>query len=121
MFFCCYQINFNPSTTLAIHPPTPVSDAKEKTKEQPSQAHGPRKDGKKTDLKNVKPTTNLKKNSEKNITLKIAMEEDSLYESTPISKRSRRRKTFQASDDMYTDSNLSDTDKVRHPSNMRAF
>ncbi|GFW69751.1 DDE_3 domain-containing protein [Trichonephila clavipes] len=40
------------------HPqlPTLVSD----TKEQPSQAHGPRKDSKKTDLKKIKPTTNLK-------------------------------------------------------------
>ncbi|GFW49936.1 putative RNA-directed DNA polymerase from transposon X-element [Trichonephila clavipes] len=40
-------------------PPTPVSDAKEKTKEQPSQAHGPRKDGKKTDLKHCSPTPYL--------------------------------------------------------------
>ncbi|GFY57246.1 hypothetical protein TNIN_324781 [Trichonephila inaurata madagascariensis] len=93
-------------------PPTPVSDAKEKTIEQPSQAHGPRKDGKKTNLKNVKPTTNVKKKPEKNICLKIEREEDSLYESTPVSKRSRRRKTFKASDDMDTDANLSDPDYV---------
>ncbi|GFY41873.1 hypothetical protein TNIN_194461 [Trichonephila inaurata madagascariensis] len=96
------------STVSDPQPPTPVSDAKEKTKEHSSQAHGPQKDGKKTNLKN---TTNLKK-TEKNITLKIAREEDSLYESTPVSKRSRRRKTLKASDDMDTDANLSDTDYV---------
>ncbi|GFY63083.1 hypothetical protein TNIN_270061 [Trichonephila inaurata madagascariensis] len=42
----------------------------------------------------------------------IAREEDSLYELTPVSKRSRRWKTFKASDDMDTDSNLSDADYV---------
>ncbi|GFY38156.1 hypothetical protein TNIN_13331 [Trichonephila inaurata madagascariensis] len=56
--------------------------------------------------------TNLKKKPEKNITLKIAREEDSHYESTLVSKRSRRRKTFKASDEMDTDANLSDTDYV---------
>ncbi|GFW06247.1 uncharacterized protein TNCV_37221 [Trichonephila clavipes] len=95
------------STISDPQPPTPMSlslsDAKEKTKEQPSQAHGHRKDSKKIDLQNIKPTTNSKKTSDKNTSLKIAREEDSLYESTPVSKRSRRRKTFQASDDMDTD------------------
>ncbi|GFY58204.1 hypothetical protein TNIN_214431 [Trichonephila inaurata madagascariensis] len=103
---------YKSSTVTDPQPPTPVSEAKEKTKKQPSQTHGPRKDGKKTDLINVKPTTNLKKIPEKNIPLKIAREKVSLYESTPVSKRSRRRKTFQASDDMDTDANLSDTDYV---------
>ncbi|GFQ90614.1 hypothetical protein TNCT_212191 [Trichonephila clavata] len=37
---------------------------------------------------------------------------DSLYESSPVSKRSRRRKTFPTSDAMDTDANLSDTDYV---------
>ncbi|GFQ90266.1 hypothetical protein TNCT_524841 [Trichonephila clavata] len=55
---------------------------------------------------------NLKKKPEKNITLKIAREADSLYESSPVSKRSRRRKTFPASDAMDTDVNPSDTDYV---------
>ncbi|GFU04143.1 RNase H domain-containing protein [Trichonephila clavipes] len=41
--------------------------------------------------------------TEKNTSLKIVREEDSPYESTPVSKRSRRRKTFQASEDMDTD------------------
>ncbi|GFU59108.1 uncharacterized protein TNCV_1920401 [Trichonephila clavipes] len=39
-------------------------------------------------------------------------EADSLYESTPVSKRSRRRKTSQISDVMDTDVNPSDTDYV---------
>ncbi|GFR11203.1 uncharacterized protein TNCT_565052 [Trichonephila clavata] len=42
----------------------------------------------------------------------IAREADSLYESSPVSKRSRRRKTFPASDAMDTDVNPSDTDYV---------
>ncbi|GFU09437.1 putative RNA-directed DNA polymerase from transposon X-element [Trichonephila clavipes] len=101
-----------PASTISDpQPPTPVSDAKEKTKEQPSQAQGPRKDHKKTDLNNVKTTRSLKKKPEKNTSLKIARK-DSLYESTLVSERSRRRKTFQASDDMDTDANLSDTDCV---------
>ncbi|GFU88707.1 hypothetical protein TNCV_4443841 [Trichonephila clavipes] len=54
----------------------------------------------------------LKKNPEKNTSLKIAREEDSLYESTPVSKRSRRRKTFKTSDAMDTDADPSDTDYV---------
>ncbi|GFV84996.1 uncharacterized protein TNCV_838701 [Trichonephila clavipes] len=40
--------------------PAILSDAKENFKEQPSQAHCPRKISKKTDLKKVKPTKNLK-------------------------------------------------------------
>ncbi|GFX00681.1 hypothetical protein TNCV_2236881 [Trichonephila clavipes] len=41
------------STVSHPQPPTLVSD----TKEQPYQAHDPRKDSKKTDFKKVKPTT----------------------------------------------------------------
>ncbi|GFY02253.1 putative RNA-directed DNA polymerase from transposon X-element [Trichonephila clavipes] len=44
--------------------------------------------------------------------MKIAREEDSLYESTPVSKRSRRRKTSNTSDAMDTDADPSDTDYV---------
>ncbi|GFX26030.1 probable RNA-directed DNA polymerase from transposon X-element [Trichonephila clavipes] len=74
--------------------------------------YGPRKNHKKTDLKNVKPTTSLRKTLKKT-SLKIAREEDSLYESTtPVSKRSRRRKTFKTSDVRDTDTDPSDTDYV---------
>ncbi|GFW36010.1 uncharacterized protein TNCV_4928741 [Trichonephila clavipes] len=41
------QAQLLPSTVSDPQPPIPVSDAKEKTKEQPSQAHDPRKDSKK--------------------------------------------------------------------------
>ncbi|GFY44776.1 hypothetical protein TNIN_431711 [Trichonephila inaurata madagascariensis] len=44
--------------------------------------------------------------------LKIAREKDPLYKPTPVSKRSRKQKNFQASDDMGTEANLSDTDYV---------
>ncbi|GFU73451.1 uncharacterized protein TNCV_3675981 [Trichonephila clavipes] len=83
-------------TPIVSHPqaPTLLSDTKENIKEQPSQAHCPRKVSKKTDLKKVKPTTNLKETPVKNISLKIAREEDSPNELTPISKSSRRRKSF---------------------------
>ncbi|GFU31117.1 hypothetical protein TNCV_2193141 [Trichonephila clavipes] len=92
------------------HPqlPTLVSD----TKEQPSQARGSRKDSKKTDLKKIKPTTNLKVTSVKNTSLKIAREQDSLNETSPVSKKSRKRKTFKTSDAMDTDANPSDSDYV---------
>ncbi|GFU46753.1 hypothetical protein TNCV_4684031 [Trichonephila clavipes] len=106
------SISSKTSTTSDPQPPTPMSEAKENIKEQPCQAHGPRKNPKKTDLKNVKPTISLKKNTEKNISMKIAREEDSLYESTPVSKRSRRRKTSKTSDAMDTDADPSDTDYV---------
>ncbi|GFU05295.1 hypothetical protein TNCV_964771 [Trichonephila clavipes] len=59
------SISSKTSTTSDPQPPTPMSEAKENIKEQPCQAHGPRKNPKKTDLKNVKPTTSLKKNTEK--------------------------------------------------------
>ncbi|GFW53323.1 putative RNA-directed DNA polymerase from transposon X-element [Trichonephila clavipes] len=49
-------------------------------------------------------------NSKENIKEQSA--EDSLYESTPISKRSRRRKTSKTSDVMDTDADPSDTDYV---------
>ncbi|GFY42731.1 hypothetical protein TNIN_6931 [Trichonephila inaurata madagascariensis] len=104
--------NHLPSTVSVPRPPTPISDAKKKTKEQPSQAHGPRKDGKKTDLKNIKPSTNLRKKPEKNIPLKITREKDPLYKPTPVSKSSRTQKTIQTLDDMDTDANLTDTDYV---------
>ncbi|GFT91689.1 putative RNA-directed DNA polymerase from transposon X-element [Trichonephila clavipes] len=54
----------------------------------------------------------LKEKPRKNDSLKIAREADSLYEYTPVSKRSRRRKTSQTSDAMDTDVNPSDTDCV---------
>ncbi|GFT80323.1 uncharacterized protein TNCV_1189831 [Trichonephila clavipes] len=61
----------------------------------------------KSDLKKVTPTKNLKETHVKNTSLKIAREEDSLHESTPVSKRSRRWKTLDAMD---TDADPSDTD-----------
>ncbi|GFY54374.1 hypothetical protein TNIN_339301 [Trichonephila inaurata madagascariensis] len=67
---------------------------------------------KKTDLKNIKPPTNFKKKTKKNIPLKITREKDPLYKPTPVSKRSRRQETIQTSDDMDTDANPTDTDYV---------
>ncbi|GFY68329.1 hypothetical protein TNIN_469991 [Trichonephila inaurata madagascariensis] len=67
---------------------------------------------KEKDLKNIKPTTNLKKKPEKNIPLKTAREKDPFYKPTPVSKRSRRQKTFKDSNKMATDANPSDTDYV---------
>ncbi|GFY11801.1 uncharacterized protein TNCV_1529931 [Trichonephila clavipes] len=94
--------------TTVSHPqlPTLVSD----TKEHPSQAHGPRKDSKKTNLKKIKPTTNLMVTNVKNTSFKIAREQDSPNETSPVSKKSRRRKTFKTSDAMDTDANPSDSD-----------
>ncbi|GFW57261.1 hypothetical protein TNCV_541751 [Trichonephila clavipes] len=119
LFPCCYQIILIPSTTLAIHlfitstvSPTVLSDAKENIKQQPSQAHCPRKISKKTDFKKVKPTTNSKDIPIKNTTLKTAREKDSPNETSPVSKKSRRRKTFKTSDAMDTDANPSDSDYV---------
>ncbi|GFR16479.1 uncharacterized protein TNCT_641831 [Trichonephila clavata] len=96
------------NTVIILDKPEP----EEKTQAQPFKTHSPRKDHKKINVKNLKPKMNLKKKPEKNITLKIAREADSLYESLPVSKRSRRRKTFPASDAMDTDVNPSDTDYV---------
>ncbi|GFR05919.1 hypothetical protein TNCT_200341 [Trichonephila clavata] len=70
-------------------------EPEEKTQAQPFKTHSPRKDHKKINEKNLKPKMNLKKKPEKNITLKIAREADSLYESSPVSKRSRSGKLFQ--------------------------
>ncbi|GFY12845.1 hypothetical protein TNCV_3074051 [Trichonephila clavipes] len=89
-----------------------MSNAKENIKEQPSQAHGPRKVSKKTDLKKITPTKNLKETPIKNTSVKIARKEDSPNESSPVSKRSRRRKTSKTSDAMHTDADHSDTDYV---------
>ncbi|GFY12027.1 putative RNA-directed DNA polymerase from transposon X-element [Trichonephila clavipes] len=89
-----------------------MSNAKENIKEQPSQAHCPRKVNKKTDLKKITPTKNLKETHVKNTSLKIVSKEDSLYESTPVSKRSRRRKTSKTLDAMDTDADPFDTDYV---------
>ncbi|GFX14460.1 hypothetical protein TNCV_1616431 [Trichonephila clavipes] len=89
-----------------------MSKSKEKIKEQPSPLHRPRKDSKKIDLMSIKPTTNLKKNPAKNISLKIAREQDSPNETSPVSKKSRRRKTFKTSDAMDTDANPSDSNYV---------
>ncbi|GFX60683.1 hypothetical protein TNCV_4917331 [Trichonephila clavipes] len=60
----------------------------------------------------IKPTTNLKKNSAKNTSVKIGRELDSPNETSPVSKKSRRRKTFKTSDAMDTDVDPSDTDYV---------
>ncbi|GFR15948.1 uncharacterized protein TNCT_177291 [Trichonephila clavata] len=100
------------SSTTQTQPVIILEEPEEKTQAQPFKAHSPRKDHKKINVKNLKPKMNLKKKPEKNITLKIAREADSLYESSPVSKRSRRRKTFPASDAMDTDVNPSDTDYV---------
>ncbi|GFV53261.1 putative RNA-directed DNA polymerase from transposon X-element [Trichonephila clavipes] len=89
-----------------------MSKTKGKIKEQPSQLHRPRKDNKIIDLLSIKPTPNLKKNPAKNTTLKTAREQDSPNDSTPVSKRSRRRKTSKTSDAMDTDANPSYSDCV---------
>ncbi|GFU58609.1 hypothetical protein TNCV_1255721 [Trichonephila clavipes] len=89
-----------------------MSKTKGKIKEQPSPLHRPRKDNIKIDLMRIKPTSILKKNPEKNSSIKIAREQDSLNEISPVSKKSRRRKTFKTSDAMDTDANPSDTDYV---------
>ncbi|GFW42701.1 hypothetical protein TNCV_472911 [Trichonephila clavipes] len=90
-----------------------LSDAKENIKEQPSEAHYSQKLAKKkTDLKKVKPTTNLKDTPVKSTSLKIAREKDSPNEVSPVSKRSRRRKTSKTSDAMATDAYPSDMDYV---------
>ncbi|GFV64270.1 uncharacterized protein TNCV_4087151 [Trichonephila clavipes] len=97
------------SSGTQTSPVTIIDNSKEKAPEQPSQKHSPRKDNKKII---VKPKMTLKKKPGKNVSLKIAREANSLYESTPVSKRSRRRKTSQTSDAMDTDVNPSDTDYV---------
>ncbi|GFY19399.1 uncharacterized protein TNCV_4127861 [Trichonephila clavipes] len=53
-----------------------------------------------------------KKNPVKNTSVKIATEQDSPNDSTPVSKRSRRRKTSKTLDAMDTDVDPSDTDYV---------
>ncbi|GFU32833.1 hypothetical protein TNCV_4154641 [Trichonephila clavipes] len=60
----------------------------------------------------IKPPSNLKKNTEKNTSVKNAREQDSPNETSPVSKKSRRRKTFKASDAMDTDVNPSDKDYI---------
>ncbi|GFV61771.1 hypothetical protein TNCV_189281 [Trichonephila clavipes] len=89
-----------------------MPQTKGKIKEQPSPLHRPREDNKKIDLLSIKPTTNLKKKPAKNTSVKIAREQDSPHESTPVSKRSRRRKTSKTLDTMDTDVDPSDTDYV---------
>ncbi|GFU17762.1 putative RNA-directed DNA polymerase from transposon X-element [Trichonephila clavipes] len=106
------SISSKKSTISNPQPPTPMSKTKGKFKEQPSQLHRPRKDNKTIDLLSIKPTPNLKKNPAKNTTLKTAREQDSPNDSTPVSKRSRRRKTSKTSDAMDTDANPSDSDCV---------
>ncbi|GFW54581.1 probable RNA-directed DNA polymerase from transposon X-element [Trichonephila clavipes] len=100
------------TSTTSDPPPPPMSKTKGKIKEQPSQLHGPRKDSKTIDLLSIKPKTNLKKDPAKNTTLKTAKEQDSLNETSSVSKKSRRRKTFKTSDAMDTDANPSDSDCV---------
>ncbi|GFV17746.1 RNA-directed DNA polymerase from mobile element jockey [Trichonephila clavipes] len=106
------SISSKTSTTSDPQLPTPMSKTKGKIKEQPSQLHRPRKYSKTIDLLSIKPTTILKKNPAKNTTLKTAREQDSPNDSTPVSKRSRRRKTSKTSDAMDTDANPSDSDCV---------
>ncbi|GFU05663.1 putative RNA-directed DNA polymerase from transposon X-element [Trichonephila clavipes] len=106
------SISSKTSTISNPQPPTPMSKAKGKIKEQPSPLHRPRKDNIKIDLMRIKPTSILKKNPEKNSSIKIAREQDSPNEISPVSKKSRRRKTFKTSDAMDTDANPSDTDYV---------
>ncbi|GFT17220.1 putative RNA-directed DNA polymerase from transposon X-element [Trichonephila clavipes] len=89
-----------------------MSKTKGKIKEQPSPPHRPRKDNKKIDLLSIKPTTNLKKKPAKYTSVQIAREQDSPNESTPVSKRSRRRKTSKTLDAMDTDVDPSGTDYV---------
>ncbi|GFS77438.1 putative RNA-directed DNA polymerase from transposon X-element [Trichonephila clavipes] len=122
--YCCYHIILSLNATLAFHlfkniynigssaTNSPMSETKGKINEQPSQLHRLRKDSKKIDLLSIKPTTNLKKNPAKNTSLKIAREQDSPNETSPVSKKSRRRKTFKTSDAMDTDANPSDSDYV---------
>ncbi|GFS51833.1 RNA-directed DNA polymerase from mobile element jockey [Trichonephila clavipes] len=54
----------------------------------------------------------IQKKPAKNTSVKIAREQDSPNESTPVSKRSRRRKTSNTLDAMDTDVDPSDTDYV---------
>ncbi|GFX23749.1 putative RNA-directed DNA polymerase from transposon X-element [Trichonephila clavipes] len=70
------SISSKKSTISNPQPPTPMSKTKGKIKEQPSQLHRPRKDNIKIDLMRIKPTSNLKKNPEKNSSIKIAREQD---------------------------------------------
>ncbi|GFU54078.1 uncharacterized protein TNCV_3313471 [Trichonephila clavipes] len=106
------SISSKPSATSDPQPPTPMSKTKGKIKEQPYPLHRPRKDNIKIDLMRIKPTSNLKKNPEKNTSVKIARKQDSPNETSPVSKNSRRRKTFKTSDAMDTVANPSDTDYV---------
>ncbi|GFX80395.1 hypothetical protein TNCV_177341 [Trichonephila clavipes] len=102
------SISSKKSTISNPQPPTPMSKTKGKIKE-PSPLHRPRKDNIKIDLMHIKPTSNLKKNPEKNSSIKIEREQDSPNETTPVSKKSRRRKTFKTSDALNTDANPFDT------------
>ncbi|GFW96996.1 RNA-directed DNA polymerase from mobile element jockey [Trichonephila clavipes] len=106
------SISSKTSTSSDPQPPTAMSKTKGKIKELPSPLHRPRKDNIKIDLMRIKPTSNLKKNPEKNTSVKIAREQDSSNETSPVSKKSRRRKTFKTSDVMDTNANSSDTDYV---------
>ncbi|GFU13068.1 uncharacterized protein TNCV_1445021 [Trichonephila clavipes] len=106
------SVSSKTSTTSNFPPPTPMSKTKGKIKEQPHHLHRPRKDSKTIDLLSIKPKTNLKKNPAKSTTLKTAREQDSPNETSPVSKKSRRRKTFKTSDAMDTDANPSDSDCV---------
>ncbi|GFU37159.1 hypothetical protein TNCV_1555261 [Trichonephila clavipes] len=66
----------------------------------------------KKDLLSIKPTAILKKKPAKNTSVKIAREQNSPNASTPVSKRSQRRKTSKTLDAMDTDVDPSDTDYV---------
>ncbi|GFT74252.1 putative RNA-directed DNA polymerase from transposon BS [Trichonephila clavipes] len=104
------SISSKTSTTSDPQPPTPMSETKGKIKEQPSLVQRPRKDRKKNTLNELTTYNKFKEKSCKNTSVKIARKQDSPNESTPVSKRSRRRKTSKTSDAMDTDTDPSDTD-----------
>ncbi|GFX10886.1 putative RNA-directed DNA polymerase from transposon X-element [Trichonephila clavipes] len=89
------SISSKTSTTSDPQPPTPISKTKGKFKEDPSPLHRPRKDNIKIDLMPINSPPNLKKNT-KNTSVKNAREQDSPNETTPVSKKSRRRKTLKS-------------------------
>ncbi|GFV94199.1 RNA-directed DNA polymerase from mobile element jockey [Trichonephila clavipes] len=86
------SISSKTSTTSDPQPPTAISQIKGEIKEHPSPLHRPRKDNIKIDLMHINSPSNLKKNT-KNTSVKNAREQDSPNETTPVSKKSRRRKT----------------------------
>ncbi|GFV82589.1 hypothetical protein TNCV_2976981 [Trichonephila clavipes] len=132
--YCCYHIILSPNASLTLHlfkniynigssATNSISKTKGKIKEQPSQLHRPRKDNIKIDLMRIKPPSNLKKNTEKNTSVKIAREQDSPNETSPVSKKSRRRKLLKSRMPWRQTLILLTriTSQVWHPGKMRAF